>query len=281
MTKVLVIGANGFIGNAVAQAFSRAGYLVYGLVRSEEKGGGFAADEIIRVVGSTTNPESYADILDKAIKTSAEKRAAGGGVLTFIFTSGVWVYGDTGHEPVSQDAAHAPIKGFEWRPDTEVNAHKTAPNVRSIVIRPGILYSKSGSLTGLFFSGVASGKIRYPGDLKNRFPTIHMDDLADFYVKVAEKSPLLSGLNLVAANRSAESVAEIIEAVRGISDKEIEVETYECANFVDFGLSANQILDTRLTRSVVGWEPRKPSLVDGISLYYEAWKAHNAQQSSN
>ncbi|KAI8325523.1 NAD(P)-binding protein, partial [Martensiomyces pterosporus] len=65
MTKVLVIGANGFIGNAVAQAFSRAGYLVYGLVRSEEKGGGFAADEIIRVVGSTTNPESYADILDK------------------------------------------------------------------------------------------------------------------------------------------------------------------------------------------------------------------------
>ncbi|KAI8325515.1 NAD(P)-binding protein [Martensiomyces pterosporus] len=305
MTKVLVIGANGFIGNAVAQAFSRAGYLVYGLVRSEEKGEGFAADEIIRVVGSTTNPESYADILDKvdilvdasaphggdptvytntlfqAIKTSAEKRAAGGGVLTFIFTTGVWVHGGTGHEPTSQDAALAPIKGVEWRPATEVNAHKTAPNVRSIVIRPGLVYGKSGSLTGFFFPGVTSGKIRFPGDLKNRVPTIHVDDLADLYVKVADKSPLLSGLNLVAANRSAESIAEIIEAVRGISDKEIEVETYESDHFIDIGLSTNQVFDTRLTRNVTGWEPRKLSLIDGISLYYEAWKAHNAQQSSN
>lgn len=33
---VLVTGANGYIGNAVAKAFARAGWRTYGLVRRKE-----------------------------------------------------------------------------------------------------------------------------------------------------------------------------------------------------------------------------------------------------
>ena len=48
--KVLVFGASGFIGNAVAKAFSRAGHLTYGQSRSESNARSFAADEIIPLI---------------------------------------------------------------------------------------------------------------------------------------------------------------------------------------------------------------------------------------
>ena len=44
-------GANGYIGNAVARAFVRAGWTTYGLVRNAQSRTSLAADEIISVLG--------------------------------------------------------------------------------------------------------------------------------------------------------------------------------------------------------------------------------------
>jgi len=48
--KVLILGASGFIGNAAALAFVRAGHIVYGQTRSSKTAQKLAADEIIPVV---------------------------------------------------------------------------------------------------------------------------------------------------------------------------------------------------------------------------------------
>ncbi len=48
--KVLILGASGFIGNATALAFVRAGHIVYGQTRSSTTAKKLAADEIIPVV---------------------------------------------------------------------------------------------------------------------------------------------------------------------------------------------------------------------------------------
>ena len=48
---VLVTGANGYVGNAVAKAFARAGWRTYGLVRREEAVGDLARNEIQPLVG--------------------------------------------------------------------------------------------------------------------------------------------------------------------------------------------------------------------------------------
>lgn len=50
--NVLVTGANGYIGNAVAKAFCRAGWKVYGLVRRQELAGDLARHEIFPLIGS-------------------------------------------------------------------------------------------------------------------------------------------------------------------------------------------------------------------------------------
>lgn len=49
--KVIVTGANGFIGLATAKALRRAGHTVYGLVRSQEKAKELVLNEIIPVIG--------------------------------------------------------------------------------------------------------------------------------------------------------------------------------------------------------------------------------------
>ena len=50
-TKVLVVGASGYIGDGVARAFRRAGYRVYGLTRDSSKADYFIQNEIIPVIG--------------------------------------------------------------------------------------------------------------------------------------------------------------------------------------------------------------------------------------
>jgi nucleoside-diphosphate-sugar epimerase len=50
--NVLVTGANGYIGGAVARSFARKGWNTYGLIRSDKHAIALARDEIIPIIGS-------------------------------------------------------------------------------------------------------------------------------------------------------------------------------------------------------------------------------------
>jgi nucleoside-diphosphate-sugar epimerase len=49
--SVLVVGAAGYIGDGVARAFRRAGYLTYGVIRDEKQREHLVRNEIIPVIG--------------------------------------------------------------------------------------------------------------------------------------------------------------------------------------------------------------------------------------
>lgn len=61
----LVLGANGYIGNAVARAFVRGGYMTYGLIRSAKSAHGLESEEILPVVGSIDDRDSHGKIQDQ------------------------------------------------------------------------------------------------------------------------------------------------------------------------------------------------------------------------
>ena len=63
---VLVTGATGFIGNAVAQEFSRAGYQVYGLSRSSIHSKALLQSEIVPIVAEVYKPETYEKFIEQA-----------------------------------------------------------------------------------------------------------------------------------------------------------------------------------------------------------------------
>ncbi|KAL4776649.1 hypothetical protein BDW60DRAFT_87178 [Aspergillus nidulans var. acristatus] len=68
-STVLVTGANGYIGNAVARAFSRAGWITYGLVRSESAVRSLQLEEILPVLGQIDDVDSHGAILHQLPKT--------------------------------------------------------------------------------------------------------------------------------------------------------------------------------------------------------------------
>ena len=67
MTRILLIGATGYVGQALAAELLRAGtFTVYGLARTEEKARQLAAKEIVPVLGSNTDSAAYLALIKSA-----------------------------------------------------------------------------------------------------------------------------------------------------------------------------------------------------------------------
>src|SRR6266516_623866 len=135
--QVFVTGATGYIGFAVAAALRRAGHSVWGLVRSEAKARRLVQHEIEPVIGDLADPKTYLEVAsdcallvntafdysadgvakDKtAIDTLLEAGRRGAKPKTLVFTSGAWVYGDTGDRMVDETTSPNPTKLVAWRP---------------------------------------------------------------------------------------------------------------------------------------------------------------------
>ncbi|EGO19212.1 hypothetical protein SERLADRAFT_479581 [Serpula lacrymans var. lacrymans S7.9] len=295
--KVLVIGASGFIGLPVAQALSRAGHTVYGLTRSPVKAKQLAADEVIPIVGEVAKPEPWIglvatlDVVIEALGGTADLRSgaialleAVGAVakstrpasapkLTYIYTSGCWVHGESLHDFVSDTTPITnPVKLVAWRPEVEQRFLQD-PIVKGIVIRPALLYGKSGSLLASLFEGASKGKVEWYGKPGGRFCLIHPDDLADIYVRTAEKAQILGSIAIDASNDYTESVDDVLQRLVEVSGAEGPYEFVTPSNLFESALATTTLLRPYLAKTLLGWQQKKPGLLEGLPMYYAAWQA--------
>src|SRR5205823_8943417 len=102
----------------------------------------------------------------------------------FVYTSGVWVLGNTGYQTVDESAALNPPRIVAWRPAAEQRVLDAAKQgVRGIVIRPAIVYGRGGGIPAMLVQAAnQSGAAWYVGDGQNRWPVVHVEDLADLYL---------------------------------------------------------------------------------------------------
>ncbi|EIW74573.1 NAD(P)-binding protein [Coniophora puteana RWD-64-598 SS2] len=299
--KVLVIGASGFIGLPVAQALVRAGHTVYGLTRSAEKAKQLAADEIIPIVGQVTETAPLLalvptlDVIIEAIGGTANLRAvsvdllqaisdaaktsrpAQGPKLSYIYTSGTWVHGHNTREYVSDTTPlTSPVELVAWRPAVEQRVLSDSV-LNGIVIRPSLCYGRSGSLLATAFESAAQGKAMWYGYPNGRLATVHPDDLADVYVRAAERAQTLGGIAFDVGNDSTESVVDFLMKLTEVSGAQ-GYELREPSNAFEQALGATNLLRPYLAKSLLGWQPKKAGLVDGLGVYYAAWKASQDSQ---
>jgi nucleoside-diphosphate-sugar epimerase len=299
--RVFVTGASGLIGSAVAGALSRAGHEVLGLVRTAEKARALARLEVEPVVGAMEEPIPWIDRARDcraAVHCAAEYsprfhdldrqtterilavQAASGLPRAFVYTSGVWLYGDTRGARVDESSPLRPPEMVAPRAKTEeiVLAGSRGP-LRTVVIRPGCVYGGRGGLTAAWFESAAkTGAARFVGDGACRWSMVHVEDLAELYRLAVEAA--LSGEVLNATDRSRSSVLECARAASRAAGADGRAESLPPAEAA-FGRAAecltfDQHVDSSRAVRALGWSPRHAGFVDEAERCFLAWDASRA-----
>jgi nucleoside-diphosphate-sugar epimerase len=296
--KVFITGATGYIGFNVAMAYRRAGHEVWGLTRSEEKSRMLARHEIRPVVGSMQTTDRWRDAagecsvlihaavdyqtdpfaLDKqTVEFLLSLAQRGPQPKTLIYTSGVWVYGNTQGMLVDETTPLNPPRMVARRLATE-QLVLNADDAHGIVIRPGCVYGYQGGLTGAWFAAAVQEKsLSAVGDGGNRWTMVHADDLADAYLRAGQSGRHGEVFNIT--DRSRWSIAEMLQAVArvtGYTGKIQFVPVAEAAKSMgDFAecLALDQHVDGRKAVNLLGWQPKHGGFVDDVETYFMSWKA--------
>ena len=209
--RVFLTGGTGYIGSAVLEALLRGGHRVTALVRDPEKASRLNARGVTTVTGELGAPQSFAKFLpesDAVIHAAFERSARGvetdraaietlldglkgaktasGAAPTFIYTSGVWVLGNT-TRPADEESPLDPVEHVTWRPAHEQMVLEAGNNgVRPIVIRPGIVYGGARGIVSDILKDALNGMMRVIGPGKNRWPTVYARDVGDLYGRLLE-----------------------------------------------------------------------------------------------
>ena len=295
--RIFITGATGFIGQGVARAAVDAGHQVTGLVRSAtsssaqglaERGVALktgdlgdprtfvaSAAEHDAVVHTASTNDASAGVVDQAAVTAVLAAMSPGSVL--VYTSGAWVYGNTGMGPVTESAEVDPTALVAWRPAVERQVLATAAQrgIGVSVLRPAMVHGHGGGVFALLAQmGRDGGVVRIPGDGRNRWPTVHVDDLATAYVSVlthaAARNPEVDGqiLNIVA--EEAVEVAKMAEAIRtavgadAVEAWPVEEARQQLGPFAD-ALALDQAVDGQKARRVLGWAPHRPDAIADLT----------------
>ncbi|HEY9015957.1 MAG TPA: NAD(P)H-binding protein, partial [Gemmatimonadales bacterium] len=165
--KIFLTGASGYIGSAVAQRLKAAGHQVSGLARSEASAGKLRSAGIEPIRGEFEDPAtvggaaraadgaiSMATTYDPAVDGPAIDaiiEALAGSNKPLIYTSGIWSHGDTGGKVVDERSAPRPAALVAWRQAVEERVLQAARRgIRSVVIRPAIVYGRGGGIPAGF-----------------------------------------------------------------------------------------------------------------------------------
>ncbi|HEY0386344.1 MAG TPA: SDR family oxidoreductase [Pyrinomonadaceae bacterium] len=283
--KVLLTGASGYIGSAVAAHLLAARHEVVGLARSEESARKLSENGVRAARGDLHDSESIteaarnADGVIHAASTNAPDAPAAdaqavaaildaleGTNRPFIYTSGIWVLGNTHDRVADEESRLDPPPLVAWRPANEQRVLEAAARgVRSIIVRPGIVYGREGGIIGdMIQSGRQNKVVRFVGTGENRWPLIHVDDLADLYVRALEKAPAGTLLMATAgASISVREVAEMVARAAGISGQveswPIEQARERLGPYAD-ALVLDQQISSEKAMRLLGWTPQAPTL---------------------
>jgi nucleoside-diphosphate-sugar epimerase len=295
--RVFVTGSTGYVGSAVVRAFVAAGHEVGGLVRTAEKERVVRELGAIPIYGHLGDPETYQHfaaesqaVVHAAFESPESERATAETLLSaliaegaeddpksLIFTSGVWVIGNTGATVADESAStDNPFPMVAWRPAVERYVLDGGnEEVATAVVRPGIVYGgkKGGLFASHFDSAIKTGMATYIGTGTNHVPFIHVDDLAQLYLKLAEKRArgLFHGVDSAPV-----TVAEFAEAASRAAGKggktqswPIEAARRQMGLFADAFVLDQRVVSTR--GASVGWLPRHKSAVASIDEAFREW----------
>lgn len=297
--RIFITGASGYIGQAVAKAFRSKGHTVYGLVRSEKDAHLLSLNEIWPILGDMEQPNTYKQVLNEvevavhcAFDFSSDKGVEHDATTidmilqtfapspfnrVFIYTSGVWVYGSKGHQIADEAMSLNPLELVKWRPIHEEKVLTANSNkLRTIVIRAGHVYGGVGGLTNILFNSTQNGSVIIAGEGHNRWPMVHLQDLAHAYVSAAENELADGILNVV--DDSTTTLREIAEEISRAANLEGKVhvlsieEAKKQIGLLMEGFAIDLIVNNSRVKRLLEWKIHHSPFIYEVDLYYKAWQ---------
>lgn len=232
--QIFLTGATGYLGSAVLDALLRGGHRVVTITRDPEQVERLNERGATAILGEVGLPKTYAAraaacdvVVHTALESSPRRvekdrqaietliaalRGRSDGVArAFIYTSGVWVLGNA-PRAVAEDAHLMPAATSAWRvPHEEIVLAAGGDGVRTVVVRPGLLYGGSRGIVSDLIKDGLNGLIRVIGPGTNSWACVYDRDVADLYLRLVE-APDASGI-FHATDEADERVADIADAI--------------------------------------------------------------------
>lgn len=282
--KVALTGATGFIGSHVLGALRGNGHEVLALVKDEAqaeraaaRGAGTAlvdlydAGAVAAALGDadaaihTASPgdASSAD-LDAAVADGAIKAFDGTG-RPYLHITGLWIYGD--NIDISESSSMNPPPMVAWKAPIQTRIVDAA-GMRGVVVVSSVAYGDGGGALPGFVLGSprdAAGNLIMAGDGQQHWSTIHVGDLAAFFVAALENDSARG--YYVVGNGERSTVAELTAAAAdsvgapgAVPGSAEELRSRVGESFADV-LLLDQATPATKARAL-GWTPSRPSLVE-------------------
>ena len=292
--RLFLTGGTGYIGSAVLDALVRAGHQVDVLVRNREKAALAQARGARPVLGDLNEALSYGEAaaaadgiihtafeysprgpkLDAALLDIALRPSQRPGRLV-VYTSDVWVLGPK-PTPADETAAVNPIELVAWRPDHERRVLDAAAlGLRTVVIRPGLVYGGSRGFVADLFKDAANGLVRVIGTGDNHWPLVYDRDLAELYARVVANT---SASGVYHANDEGdEQVNELVAAIGNHapirpSIRHVPIpEARQKMGPIADALALGQIVRSPRARAL-GWQPSLHSVSGNAARLFEEWR---------
>ena len=235
---IFVTGAAGFLGWNLVRLLLVRGHRVTALVHKESDAAKFGKLERV-VVGDVTQRETSEDaakdadaIVHLALPNIQAKYrvayptwvegtknllavAAERGMRTFVLASGAggtyrhepdaWVDETTPEEPFTK-----PNRG-RAEADAMVRAADGGNGLRTVILRPNVVYGRGGPFQKYFVDYMRRGRYRVIGDGTNYFGFVHVQDCATAYALAAERGP--AGETFLLADDTPLTLREASDAI--------------------------------------------------------------------
>jgi nucleoside-diphosphate-sugar epimerase len=261
--RVLVIGATGYVGGVLVERLAERGHEVVAFVRPPADGSRRVPQAVEERYGDLADPASLAAALTPGLDTGdREVDLKVAGLLAgrnAVYVSGVWVLGpvDGGDE----DSPVNPIALVGYRPDVE----REVLDGGGAVVRPGVVHGRDTGIVAMMRAWAAERGAGVYVSADGSSPTwtfVHVDDLADLLVSVAEQR--LTGV-FHAIAEEAVPVAEVAAAGYGRAEPwPVEDAAGVLGEGFAEALALSQRAGAPRTRRVVGWNPVRPGILDNL-----------------
>ncbi|MEY9926279.1 nucleoside-diphosphate-sugar epimerase [Catenulispora sp. GP43] len=281
--KIALTGATGYIGSHVLTELRDHGHDVVALVRDAGQAETVAARGAQPVVVDLHDRAALAQVLadtDGAVHTaspgdatSAELDSAVVDAVIDAYTgtgkpyaqiSGLWIYGDN-TEITEESVFEAPAL-VAWKEPIERRV-LAADGFRPIIVVSSVAYGDgAGGMPGVLLGSPrdGDGNLVMVGDGRQRWSTVHVADLADFFRRVLEDDTATG--YYVLGNGDRPTVAELTEAAAvalgapgAVPGSEQEARTRFGDYFAEV-LLLDQATTADRARKELGWRPTHPTL---------------------